>query len=61
MFTLMRGLGRAGTGPGWVKCWERKNLPCAAGMLGMQLPIPLLVPHDEGDVESAEGQDSSGV
>lgn len=53
---LMKGLRRAGTGAGWVKCWECKTLPCAAGMLGMQHPVPLLVPHDEGDVEGAGQQ-----
>lgn len=40
IFVLMEGLGRAGTGAGWVKFWEHQNL----AMLGMQHLIPFLVP-----------------
>lgn len=50
MFVLMRGLGRAGVGDGWVKIWAYQNL-CAVGVLGMQHLIPCLVPRGQGVVE----------
>ena len=50
-FMLMTVLGRAVSGAGWVKCWEPKKHPCAAGMMGIQHPIPPLVPRAKENME----------